>query len=77
MDPRYDWLNRQIDTLQAGKSPKRCLADLANEVEAGDIALLMVAARLNGLRAQAARPDPVFVAGLRSVIRDSCKGRSE
>ena len=72
MNPQLDWLNDQIDHMQAGKSLQSSL-DYMLEGEPGELmAMLQMAAQLNSLRPGAMRPDAGFIAGLRERVMVAC-----
>ena len=71
MNPRIDWLNGQIDRMQAGRG--MAAIDLAIGDAPGEtIALLQMAAQLNSLRPGALEPAPGFLAGLRERVLSAC-----
>jgi len=71
MNRTIDWLNDQIDHLQADRSLLRPVA--ANKVcaENEDAALLQIAAHLNSLRPGALDPDLIFLASLKARILEN------
>lgn len=72
MDPRYDWLNIQVDRLQAGETLRRDISRVAYEPRDVDATLLEMAAKLNGLRPGASCPDRAFVVDLRNRVKAAC-----
>ena len=65
MDPKLDWLNNQIDLMQADKSLNPHSIP-AYEPVAEDIAMLQVAARLHASRPGACVPAADFLERLRA-----------
>jgi hypothetical protein len=77
MEPHYDWLNVQIERLQADRSvrpgnTRKRVPGVDYEPDSGDVALLRMAAHFNGLRPGALTPDPGFISDLRSRLRMTC-----
>jgi hypothetical protein len=68
MDAQFDWLNKQIDNMQAGKSLLKGRAPNEYEPSADDVDILGFAARLNALRPGAATPASGFISALRERV---------
>jgi hypothetical protein len=66
MNPRFDWLDNCIGLMQADKSLGPHLNNAGHEPNAEDIAMLQIAARLNGSRPGAGTPDQDFLERLRA-----------
>lgn len=69
MDSKYDWLNSQIDRLQAGMALSVSLPGVEHRPGAEDIGLLRMAARLSAARPGRAELDPAFKAQLGARVR--------
>jgi hypothetical protein len=65
MDPKFDWLNDQINLMQADKSLDPHTSP-GYEPDAEHIAMLQVAARLHASRPGAGTPDGHFLDSLRA-----------
>ena len=72
MTSKYDWLDSEIDRLQAEKG-----LSLANDVASDHptvcLQLLQMAAQLKSLRPGAADPTPSFLADLRARVLAACE----
>jgi hypothetical protein len=68
MDARLDWLNNQINCMQADRRLTASDPALQYQPDAEDLVLLQMAAQLNSLRPGAVQPDRAFLAGLRSCV---------
>ena len=64
MDRKLNWLNAQIDRMQADTGIARSLAGVAYELDENDIQLLQMAARMRATRPEAAKPTTIFRATL-------------
>lgn len=75
MEPGYEWLNGQIDRMQADRALHPDVPGVEYRPGAGDLSMLKLAAQLNSMRQGASRPDPLF----RSRLRDrlSLAGRAD
>ena len=62
-----DWLNSQIDLMQAGRS-LRPAGPVKLDEPGESIAMLRMAAQLNSLRPGALDPDPVFDPPIATVL---------
>ncbi len=65
MDLKLDWLNGQIDLMQADRSLAQHVI-AGYEPDAEDIEMLQMATRLNASRPNAATPDVDFLTSLRA-----------
>ena len=68
MDLRLDWLNEQIDLMQADRRLDPLGSATGYRPDTGDLAALRMAAQLHASRAGAGRPDPDFLVGLRARV---------
>jgi hypothetical protein len=71
MDLRLEWLNQQIDLMQADRSLDAGGAGTGYEPDAGDVSVLRMAAHFNARRAGAGQPDPEFLSSLRARVLTS------
>lgn len=75
MNSQLDWLNNQIDLLQAGKRPDPLPDYILKDGPGEHLAVLQMAAQLNALRPGAARPDAAFLATLWERVERSIDDR--
>jgi hypothetical protein len=68
MDLRFEWLNEQIDLIQADKRLNPGAGKSGYMPDAGDLTALRMAVKLNAARPGAGKPDPDFLAGLRARV---------
>ena len=73
VNPQLEWLNSQIDRLQAGKSLRPLLDYVLEDEPREYLAMLQMAAQLNSLRRGATCPRPAFIAGLRERVMAGCE----
>lgn len=68
MESSLNWLNDQIDRMQAGKRPHAPQYAAGTEDRAEAAAMLQMAAQLNAVRPGAGHPDTNFVSSLRARL---------
>jgi len=64
VNSQLDWLDNQIDLMLAGKRPQPFPDYLLKDERGEYLAVLQVAAQLNGLRPGAVCPDAAFLTSL-------------
>ncbi len=74
MESSLDWLNDQVDRMQAGKRPHASQHTTGTEDRAEAVAMLQMAAQLNAARPGACEPDANFVSSLRARLLDMARG---
>lgn len=74
MESSLDWLNDQVDRMQAGKRPHAPQYTTDTEDRAEAVAMLQMAAQLNAVRPGTCQPDANFVNSLRARLLDISRG---
>jgi hypothetical protein len=74
MESSLDWLNDQVDRMQAGKRPHAPQYTTDTEDRAEAVAMLQMAAQLNAVRPGTCQPDTNFVNSLRARLLDIARG---
>ncbi|HYO50753.1 MAG TPA: hypothetical protein VEW94_12955 [Chloroflexia bacterium] len=74
MESSLDWLNDQVDRMQAGKRPHAPQYTTDTEDRAEAVAMLQMAAQLNAVRPGTCQPDANFVSSLRARLLDISRG---
>lgn len=77
MDTRVEWLNNQIERMQADLHLLPRDPELRYEPDEEDLAVLQMAALFNSLRPDAGQPQQSFLSDLRSCVLAVAEGRAE